>query len=398
MSDSNDKLVVENLFKVFGNAPDEARKLARAGHTKDEIFRKTGSVVAVNDINLSVRQREIFVVMGLSGSGKSTLVRCFNRLFEPTSGRILLDGKDITQANDEELRQIRLRKIAMVFQHFALFPHKTVLENAEYGLKARGVGEGERRQKALEALELVGLGAWADARPDNLSGGMQQRVGLARGLAVDPEVLLMDEPFSALDPLIRREMQEELLQLQKRFNTTIIFITHDLHEALTLGHHIAIMKDGRFVQVGTPEEIVSRPADDYVSAFTRDVDRSRVLSLGTVMQDPVLVDRSDTVDAVRARIAPSGHGAAFVANGSGRPLGVVTRAQLAGRDGGETVERVMLAEFPSLRADQRLYEAFDACGSGLPLAVLDDDGDVVGMVEPLALYRELSTDGSGAEA
>src|SRR5690606_23617829 len=248
------KIRVRHLSKIFGEAPERALERLVAGADKDQIFEETGSVVAVADVSFEVGEGEIFVVMGLSGSGKSTLVRCINRLFEATAGELLVDDEDVLAMDGEQLRQIRLGKIAMVFQHFALFPHKTVAENVEFGLKVRGVAAEPRRERALEALDMVGLRAWADVAPSNLSGGMQQRVGLARALAVDPEVLLMDEPFSALDPLIRRDMQQELIRLQQALRMTIIFITHDLHEALTIGDHIAIMKDGRFVQIGTPED------------------------------------------------------------------------------------------------------------------------------------------------
>ena len=236
------KLRIEHLYKIFGDAPVKMLERLKAGASKQEIQAETGHVVAVSDVTFDIQPGEMFVVMGLSGSGKSTLVRCINQLITPTAGRVLVDGEDIVAASPARLREIRLTKIAMVFQHFALFPHRTVAENAAYGLKVRGVDPATRRVAALEALDLVGLKNWADLPPGNLSGGMQQRVGLARALAVKPDIMLMDEPFSALDPLIRRDMQGELLELQKRFKTTIVFITHDLHEALTLGHHIAIMK------------------------------------------------------------------------------------------------------------------------------------------------------------
>jgi glycine betaine/proline transport system ATP-binding protein len=345
-----DKLTVKNLYKIFGSAPQEALALAQKGAGKDEIFKQTGSVVAVNDISFTVPQGEIFVVMGLSGSGKSTLVRCLNRLIDPTSGTIALndDGSganDVTRADGDQLRQIRLRRISMVFQHFALLPHRTVVENAEYGLKARGMTAKERRDRARHALSKVGLGAWADAYPGNLSGGMQQRVGLARALAVEPEVLLMDEPFSALDPLIRREVQDQLLKLQDEIKTTIIFITHDLQEALKLGDQIAIMKDGRFVQVGSAEAIVSQPGDDYVRAFTSDVDRSRVLTPRRMMGPPV---------------AP---------------------AEMAG-----------LAKVP---ADTHLYQLFGALGAGRPLAVVDGQGSYLGVLDPLAVFAHLEAEEGG---
>src|SRR5690606_22173404 len=248
------KLSVENIYKIFGQRTDAARRMLAEGRTKEEILEATGATVGVQDASFDVGEGEIFVVMGLSGSGKSTLVRMLNGLIDPSSGSIMIDGVDVANCTREQLRRIRREKIAMVFQHFALFPHWSVADNAAYGLKVKGVRAPERREKALTALEQVGLAAWADSLPSELSGGMQQRVGLARALATGPEVLLMDEPFGALDPLIRREMQDELLTLQRSLKKTIIFITHDLNEALLLGDTIAIMKDGRFVQVGTAQE------------------------------------------------------------------------------------------------------------------------------------------------
>jgi glycine betaine/proline transport system ATP-binding protein len=394
-----DKLEVKNLYKIFGPNPDKAIELAEAGQDKDSIFRETNSVAAVNNVSLTVGAREIFVVMGLSGSGKSTLVRCLNRLHEPTRGSIKIDGEEIVGLDEEGLRQMRLGKIAMVFQHFALLPHKTVCENVEYGLKVRGMDPAERRAKALNALETVGLDAWADAYPDNLSGGMQQRVGLARGLAVDPKILLMDEPFSALDPLIRRDMQAELLDIQKRIQTTIIFITHDLNEALTLGDRIAIMKDGRFVQVGTAAEIVTAPADDYVRAFTQDVDRGRVLSLSALPSRPaVTLDREAGLGAARASLAEEGCNAAYVTNGSGKPLGLLMADDLVGAAKSDRLEDLMRREFPSAEATTRLYEVFESCGDGAPLAIVDGDGRLQGMVEPGDILAGLANDEEPCEA
>jgi glycine betaine/proline transport system ATP-binding protein len=381
------KVQVERLTKIFGPTPDEALQRLRAGVTKDEIFEDSGNVVAVADVSFAVAPGEIFVVMGLSGSGKSTLVRCVNRLIEPTGGELLIDGEDVLRASGERLREIRLTRVAMVFQHFALFPHRTVGENVEYGLKVRGVDPQARRERALQALEVVGLKAWADVPPHNLSGGMQQRVGLARALAVDPEVLLMDEPFSALDPLIRREMQEELLDLQRRLEMTVIFITHDLHEALILGSQIAIMKDGRFVQVGTPEEIVGRPADDYVASFTQDVDRSRVFSAASVMREAQALRAGEGAEAARARMAATGRGALHVVDDAGRPVGLIT----AGAPG------ALRRDFPVTTATTRLFELFGRCRAGVPLAVVDDGGRLVGVVHPLEVLGSLAG-GNGTAA
>lgn len=376
------KLSMEGLYKVFGPAPEEAVALARQGSGKDEIYQRTGSVVAVNDINLEVSAREIFVVMGLSGSGKSTLVRCINRLIEPTSGRLWIDGQDVLQLDAEGLRQLRLKKVAMVFQHFALFPHRTVAENAAYGLKVRGVAAAERRAKAQEALEAVGLGAWGEAYPANLSGGMQQRVGLARALAVDPEILLMDEPFSALDPLIRRDMQNELLALQERYAATIVFITHDLHEALTLGSRIAIMRDGAFMQVGTPEEIVSAPADDYVANFTKEVDRSRVLTLGRLARrDRPLLAPGEEVAAACRKLKAAGTQGLLVADEAQRPLGAVTAAALLGADPATRVEEIMERPAVTGTRETPLAAVLEAGVLGAPVALLDRQGRIEAAVD-----------------
>jgi glycine betaine/proline transport system ATP-binding protein len=385
MTHSPHKVQVERLTKIFGPTPELALQRLRAGVDKDTIFADSGNVVAVAEVSFAVAPGEIFVVMGLSGSGKSTLVRCINRLIEPTGGRLLLDGEDVLRASRERLREIRLTRVAMVFQHFALFPHRSVGENAEYGLKIRGVDARARRERALHALEVVGLKAWADAPPHNLSGGMQQRVGLARALAVDPEVLLMDEPFSALDPLIRREMQEELLNLQRRLGMTVIFITHDLHEALILGSQIAIMKDGRFVQVGTPEEIVGRPADDYVASFTRDVDRSRVFSAATVMREAHALGAGAGAAAARARLAETGRSALHVVDDAGRPIGLISAS----------APEAMRREFPSASPETKLFELFGRCRAGLPLAVVDPDGRLISVVDPLEVVGSLAG-GDGA--
>jgi len=265
------KINLENLIKIYGKKPRKALNLFREGKTRDEILELTNQVLSIADISLKINQGELFVIMGLSGSGKSTLVRCINRLIQPTSGHIYIDGEDIAHVPESRMRELRLNKISMVFQQFGLFPHKTVVENVEYGLKIRGIEKKKRRQKGLETLAIVGLEQWADYLPDSLSGGMKQRVGLARALATDAEILLMDEPFSALDPLIRREMQAELLRLQKELHKTIIFISHDVHEALKIGDRIAVMKDGQLVQVGTSKEIITQPANDYIRAFLQDI-------------------------------------------------------------------------------------------------------------------------------
>src|SRR3989441_4917299 len=274
----------QNVWKIYGPKADRIVGTPDAELPRAELLEKTGCVVAVRDISFEVPPGEVFVVMGLSGSGKSTLVRMLNRLHDPTAGQVLLDGLDILKLDDEHLRDVRRRKISMVFQHFGLFPHRRIVDNVAFGLEVQGVEKEQRARRANEVIDVVGLAGWGNAYPDELSGGMQQRVGLARPLCTDPEIMLFDEPFSALDPLIRRDMQDEVVRLQREVRKTMIFITHDLAEALKLGDRIAIMKDGRFVQVGTPEDVVAHPADDYVADFTRDVPRAHVLTARTIMR------------------------------------------------------------------------------------------------------------------
>ncbi|MEU5523617.1 glycine betaine/L-proline ABC transporter ATP-binding protein [Streptomyces sp. NPDC047860] len=287
------RLEAEHLFKVFGRRPDQAVERLRQQRADREELRADGVTAAVIDASFTVEPGEIFVVMGLSGSGKSTLLRMLNGLLEPTAGHVRFDGEDLTALPDRELRQVRSQKISMVFQHFALFPHRSVRDNAAYGLEVQGVPRAERERRADEALALCGLAGWEKSWPDELSGGMQQRVGLARALATDADLLLMDESFSALDPLIRRDMQDQLIELQKKLKKTIVFITHDLNEAMRLGDRIAVMRDGRIVQIGTAQDILIRPANDYVASFTQDVDRSRVLTAGAVMEREVRGDEAD---------------------------------------------------------------------------------------------------------
>ena len=272
-------LEVKGLYKVFGEDTDRAFSMIDEGADKDKVFEETGLTIGVNDVSLSIQEGEIFVIMGLSGSGKSTLVRLLNRLIEPTKGSVLLRGKDIAHISEDELREVRRNNISMVFQNFALMPHMTVIENAAFGLELAGVELSKRKQSAFEALERVGLGPYSESYPDELSGGMKQRVGLARALACDPDILLMDEAFSALDPLIRTEMQDELIRLQNDDKRTIVFISHDLDEAMRIGDRIAIMQNGEVVQVGTPDEILNNPANDYVEAFFRGVNVASVLTV-----------------------------------------------------------------------------------------------------------------------
>ncbi|WP_327357343.1 quaternary amine ABC transporter ATP-binding protein [Streptomyces sp. NBC_01304] len=332
------RLQAEHLYKVFGRRPDDAVRKLEGGADRDEL-RAEGTTAAVIDASFTVEPGEIFVVMGLSGSGKSTLLRMLNGLLEPTAGRVLFDGEDITHLSARDLREVRSKKISMVFQHFALFPHRSVLENAAYGLEVQGVPKAERLKRATEALELCGLKGWEKSWPDELSGGMQQRVGLARALATDADLLLMDESFSALDPLIRRDMQDQLLELQKTLKKTIVFITHDLNEAMRLGDQIAVMRDGRIVQTGTGEDILVRPANDYVRRFVEDVDRARVLTAGSIMEkaagdeldttkdgeEPASVTAETPVVDLFASFAEDGVAEIAVTDEGGDLIGVVQR-------------------------------------------------------------------------
>ncbi|MGJ5873623.1 quaternary amine ABC transporter ATP-binding protein [Streptomyces griseiscabiei] len=337
-AEESSRLEAEGLFKVFGRRPEEAVDRLRAGTDREEL-RAEGTTAAVIDASFTVEPGQIFVVMGLSGSGKSTLLRMLNGLLEPTAGHVRLGGRDLTAMGDRELRKVRAHGISMVFQHFALFPHRSVLENAAYGLEVQGVPRAERLRRAGEALALCGLAGWEKSWPDELSGGMQQRVGLARALATDADLLLMDESFSALDPLIRRDMQDQLLELQQTLKKTIVFITHDLNEAMRLGDRIAVMRDGRIVQTGTAEDILIRPADDYVASFTQDVDRSRVLTAGAVMDTGVRGDEADCGCATATPDTPFGELCALsarlshpvaVLDGKGTLVGVVPRRRLIG--------------------------------------------------------------------
>jgi glycine betaine/proline transport system ATP-binding protein len=274
-----------SVWKVYGPNAERIIGSPDAELPRNQLLEKTGCVAAVRDVSFDVAQGEVFVVMGLSGSGKSTLVRCITRLIQPTAGEVVIDDEDVVSASEERLRELRRNKVSMVFQHFGLFPHRRLVENVAFGLEIQGVDKAARNTRAEEVLDIVGLGGWGNSFPDELSGGMQQRVGLGRALATDPEIMLFDEPFSALDPLIRRDMQDEVIRLQRDVRKTMIFITHDLMEALKLGDRIAIMKDGTFVQVGTPEEVVAHPADDYVADFTRDVPRAHVLTARAIMRE-----------------------------------------------------------------------------------------------------------------
>jgi glycine betaine/proline transport system ATP-binding protein len=327
-------LEIDHVWKVFGNRPERAIDLAEQGASRSEILSATGCTVGVKDVSFDVHRGETFVVMGLSGSGKSTLIRCASRLNDVTRGKVLLDGEDLTTMNEEQLRNVRRHKMSMVFQHFGLFPHRRVIDNAAYGLEVRGVDKAERMERAMKVLEIVGLKGWENHYPQQLSGGMQQRVGLARALTVDPEILFFDEPFSALDPLIRRDMQDELIRLQESLQRTIVFITHDFAEAIKLGDRIAIMKDGVFDQVGTAAELITNPQTDYVKEFTKDIPKTKVLTAASVTR-PGSSDGSshrvhleDTIERVLPHLL-SDSNPVGVDNASGEAVGIVDRKAVA---------------------------------------------------------------------
>ena len=343
VSEEDPKIVVNSLWKVFGqNNPHQALDEPYRNKTRDEIQQELGLIVALRDVSFNVYSGETFVVMGLSGSGKSTLVRCLIKLIEATSGEVLVDGEDVTNFNVDELLQFRRSKMAMVFQNFGLLPHKNVLDNVAYGLEIKGVDRESRHKEALEMLERVGLTGWGEARPRELSGGMKQRVGLARALAVEPSILLMDEPFSGLDPLIRRQMRLELVELQKGVHKTIVFITHDLDEAVTVGDRIAIMRDGEIIQMGTPQDIVMRPADDFVREFTLGVQKTKVLHAGSVASKPdVIVKDSDTVETLRSLMGGSDSAFAICVEDQGTFKGLIRR---------ETVDEIKPSEKKPLRS------------------------------------------------
>lgn len=388
---------VEGLTKVFGKNTKEALKLVDEGASKEEILNKTGCTVAVNNATFSVEQGEFFVIMGLSGSGKSTLIRLINRLIEPTKGMIKVDGKDISNLDKKSLREVRRKKMSMVFQRFALFPHRTVLENAEFGLEIQKMDKEKRKEIALKSLELVGLGDYANQYPGQLSGGMQQRVGLARGLTNDPEVLLMDEAFSALDPLIRKDMQDEMVDLQAKMQKTILFITHDLDEALRLGDRIALMRDGEIVQIGTPEEILTNPANDYVEKFVEDVDRSKVLTAGHIMKRPetVNIDRHGPRVALE-RMRAEGISSILVVDKDRRLQGYVTAEDVlkARKEEITNLNEILRTDITEVDVETPMNEIFNMIyDTPIPLAVIKD-GKLAGVLVRGAVIAGLANEGS----
>ncbi|WIE80542.1 glycine betaine/L-proline ABC transporter ATP-binding protein [Curtobacterium sp. MCSS17_016] len=384
-------LSVRGVYKVFGRRPGDAVRRLAAGATRDEV-REQGSA-AVIGASFDVRPGEIFVVMGLSGSGKSTLIRMLNGLLEPSAGSVEIGERTVTKASAKEIREIRRSSVSMVFQHFALLPHRTVLENVAFGLEVNGVDRTTRLAKAREVIDLVGLDVWADAKPDELSGGMQQRVGIARALAAETDVLLMDEAFSALDPLIRREMQEQLVDLQQRLGKTIVFITHDLNEAMFLGDRIAVMRDGRIVQIGSPEDILTDPANDYVAQFVQDVDRARVLTAASVMEPARAVVPLTAGPRGALRVMRDLQTAAVFVTGRGRTLDGWVRDRHVMRQvkaGDTNLDAIVNTEYARVTPDTSLTDLFElAVESPLPIAVVDAEGRLLGVVPRVTLLAAL---------
>ncbi len=391
MAEAGHELIrLEGVYKIFGPQPHgRAFDLAKAGVSKDDVQRQSGHVIGIRDVNFSVSQGEIFVVMGLSGSGKSTALRTVNKLFDATSGHVWVDGTDVQALDGAELQAFRREKMGMVFQHFALFPHRNVIDNVGYGLKVQGVDKEERDQASLKALSLVGLHPYARNLPRELSGGMQQRVGLARALASDPDILLMDEAFSALDPLIRRQMQDELVDIQNEVQKTILFITHDLNEALRIGDRVCIMRDGAVIQIGAPEEILTEPATAYVAEFVQDVDQGRVIECREVMLSPRPVDPdmslAEALDSIGDRAG------AFACDRGGRPTGLLTIAdcvRVAGM-GSVNMSVALRTDFDTTTPDTTLNDVYASAGRGLPIAVVDNNGKLVGNLDPRLIMEEM---------
>ncbi|CAN5322174.1 glycine betaine/L-proline ABC transporter ATP-binding protein [soil metagenome] len=396
-------LEVRNVSKIF-NAANEHQvvEMINDGKSKDEIREEAGAVVAVRDVSFSVKRGEFFVIMGLSGSGKSTLVRTLIRLIDPTIGEIIIDGQDITSMGDKELRDVRRNKTAMVFQHYGLFPHKTVYENTEYGLKTRGVPKKERRERAMSAISQVGLGGWENERPSALSGGMQQRVGIARALAHDPQILFMDEPFSGLDPLIRREMQNEFATLRAEVQMTTIFVTHDLDEALKLGDRIAIMRDGEVIQIATPGELVINPADDYVAQFVQGASPAKYMTAESIMTPlPATISDRDTAGAAIAAMTSHNSSIGFVLNDQGQLRGLVpvTRLVEIGTNGSKVPWGDVMTDAPQAGMDTPLEDLLPlAVQSEHPLAVVDSTGKLVGEISQSTLLQVLAADMNDSDA
>ena len=393
------KIKVKNVYKIFGKRPKEAMKMLEKGISKDEILKKTGQTVGVKDASFEVHEGEMFVIMGLSGSGKSSLLRCLNLLNRPSKGEIFIDGENIVEYKKEEVRKLRENKISMVFQNFGLFPHRTVKRNVEYGLEIKKVKKEEREEKALEMIKSVGLEGWEESMPKELSGGMQQRVGLARALANDPDILLMDEPFSALDPLIRREMQEELLDLQEKLKKTIIFITHDINEAFKLGDRVAVMKDGEIVQLGTPEEMIESPSEKYIEDFVRDVDRSKVMQAKNIMQKSLAsVSTKDGLKYALREMRINNLSSLFVLGEKRRLEGIISLDDTleAIREKKSLVDIIKKDYYTAHPEDYVSDLIPKAAHTKYPIAVLDEDDKFLGIIVRVSVLSGLAVEEEAA--
>jgi len=377
------KVKVKNLTKVFGKKPKHILEKLKNGATKEEILKETGCTVGINKACFEVNEGEIFAIMGLSGSGKSTLIRCLNLLNKPTEGEIYVDGENILEFDKEKLREFRQSKVAMVFQHFGLFNHRKVIENIEYGLEISKMDKRKRREAAKKALISVGLEGWEDKYPNELSGGMQQRVGLARALASDPDILLMDEPFSALDPLIRRDMQIELLELQGKLKKTIIFITHDINEAFKLGDRIAIMKDGVIDQIGSPQQILDSPVNDYVEAFIKDIDKTKILKAKNIMEElGALVSIQDNLEEIIHRMKSKDVSNAFVIDNNKKFRGVVTNHEvLKAINEKKSIKEILINDYHTVDSEMHIQKFLGIITNAkYPIAVLDENELVLGSI------------------
>lgn len=386
-------LKANNLYKLFGSNKQAARELLKKGAGKSDILRQTGVTVAVNNVSFEVERGKIFVLIGLSGSGKSTVIRCINMLQNPTSGSILFEGRDIGKLSRKELLEFRRTKASMVFQSFGLMSHRDVLGNVAYGLEVRGVKKEEREQKAMEMIKMVGLEGWENKNPSSLSGGMRQRVGIARALTNDPDMLLMDEPFSALDPLVRRDMQFELLSIQRKMNKTILFITHDIDEAFKLGDKIGIMRDGRIIQIGTAEEMTSNPADDYVRDFITSADKSRVFCAKHVMITPSsLIRLKDGVAKALSEMKRSGVSSSYVIDDKMKFIGVLTLEDaVRARAESLPVDSLIIRDVEKVNQDVLIADIMpQAAQTRFPLAVVDEEDRLKGIISKAAVLSSIS--------
>jgi len=387
------KIKVENLTKIFGRNPKAVLKKLKSGESKEKIFRETGNTVGVNNVSFEVSEGEFFVIMGLSGSGKSTLIRCLNLLNIPSAGQIYVDGANIVQYNKKALGEFRQKKVAMVFQHFGLFTHRTIIGNVEYGPEIRGIPKEERREIAKKNLAAVGLEGWEDKYPNELSGGMRQRVGLARAFANDPDILLMDEPFSALDPLIRRDMQLEMLDIHAKLGKTIVFITHDVNEAFKLGDRVAVMKDGAIEQIGTPEEILTNPANEYIANFVQDVDKTKVLHAGNIMIKPgALISLKDGPKVAIKEMRNNGISSVFVVDNARKLQGIVTidDAVKALKEQ-QKLQDILIKDYDTTTPDTYVQDLIQvASTTKYPIAVVDEQDKLLGIIVRVSVLSALT--------